>query len=214
MGFDISGLFVISGSTDLRVAIHSSYVKEIDDVKNINNTGNFDEKDFKSPIKTEILSVKTNSWINDVTFSPSGKFSFALTHDSTFIIIDNKNKTHNTVNLTNNSGKKIIPLSDNKVLIFTFDKEIIIYENINGTWKLSPSNLEEIPPKMSSESKQSVSTGGILDRMKQFDDKEKLKKQDISQVKSTHLSTISSANVYNNELITSDFSGYLKKWKI
>lgn len=33
MDFDPSGLFVISGSTDLRSAIHSAYCKEVDDSK-------------------------------------------------------------------------------------------------------------------------------------------------------------------------------------
>jgi len=210
--FDSSGLFVISGSTDLKIAIHSSYVKEIDDLKDLKNI-NFADSDFKSPIKTEILSIKTNSWVNYVAFSPNGKYSFALTHDSTFIIIDNKQKTHITVNLSNNSGNKIIPISDEKVLIFTYDREILYYENINGSWKISNKNLEEILPT-TSQNKQTASTGGILDRMKQFDDKEKLKKQDLPLMKSSHSSTISSANLFNNELITTDFAGYLKKWKV
>jgi len=37
--FDPSGFFVISGSTDLRIGIHSSFCKEIDDTKREITTG-------------------------------------------------------------------------------------------------------------------------------------------------------------------------------
>jgi len=153
--------------------------------------------------------------VNDVVFSPDGKSSFAIGHDATLYIINNKTLEITNVNLQHNACNKILPLSDNKILLFSYDREIFLYENINNTWVHSKTLSDQ-----KEESKEEVKqTSSVLDRLKQFDNSNAIKKNSTVPPSNTtfrpaHDSIITSFNLFGNELITTDASGFIKLWKL
>jgi hypothetical protein len=155
-----------------------------------------------------------------VKFSPSGKFSFAIGHDSTLYYIDNANLNIKQFKMKINSCSKVIPLSDYLVILITFDNEIHKYIYEEDHWNLLkilsvPSNSET--SKLSSID---TKTNTILSKVKDFEDS-RMKKNSLytkavprKESRIAHSSSITSAVVFINKLITTDASGFIKEWDI
>ena len=167
--------------------------------------------------------------MNDVAFSPSGAYSFIIGHDSSLFILDNKTLKTTEVFMNNNACSSVIPISDSKIILLSYDREIFQYENTSGTWtrtKVISDVKATEQPKASSNASAGQSTGSasVFDKLKQFDVSHQMKKSvlnttgndntDLSNVKPAHSVTISSAIVSGNELITTDISGFIKIWKL
>ena len=69
---DPTSLFVISGSTDLRVYVSSCYIDFIDDKHLTDQT-----KPLAQNFGDVIHEFRPNSWVNSVTWNPSGELGFA-----------------------------------------------------------------------------------------------------------------------------------------
>ena len=84
---DPTSLFVISGSTDLRVYVSSCYLPEIDD-EFLNDQTRPLAQNFGTPI----FEIKPNCWINSVAWLPSGDLGVVAGQDATISVIDYKEK--------------------------------------------------------------------------------------------------------------------------
>ena len=83
-------LFVISGSTDLKVYITSCYEPSVDEPFLTKET-----KSLCQELGIAIFKFDAASWINCVAWSVSGSFGFAASQNSNVVITDykkNKNK--------------------------------------------------------------------------------------------------------------------------
>ena len=91
---DPTSLFVISGSTDLRIYVSSCYLPEVDDQFLDDQT-----KPLAQEFGTAIFEFKPNCWINSVAWLPSGELGVAAGQDATISVINYKDKRLLLVNL-------------------------------------------------------------------------------------------------------------------
>ncbi len=101
--------------------------------------------------------------------------------------------------------------------MFSYDREIFLYENINNTWVQSKTFSEQKEEVNKVEEVKQASS--VLDRLKQFDNSNAIKKNSTvpptnQTFRPAHDSIITSYNIKENELVTTDASGFIKIWKL
>ena len=212
---DPTSFFVLSGSTDLRIYVSSCYISEIDDI--------FLTSSSKSLIKEfgQILyEFKEKSLINSVTWF-NENLGLIASHDATISVI-NPFEQKSEIIRCNHSPVTILISYDNKSFFAVcYDRNILEYEKKENIWVIKryitlKENYIEI-------------NGGKDKPKKQFNISEYIKicrfgsgnyeKMEYSLIKCKkesllHLCLISSINLKNNIIITSDLSGFVKFWKI
>ena len=74
-----------------------------------------------------IKGIKSDAWVNDVCWLPSG-ICIAATHDSIIYIIDKNLENYETILLTHSPISHLLPLSENSFIAVSFNRHIYIYE--------------------------------------------------------------------------------------
>lgn len=208
--FDNSGLFVLSGSTDLKIVVSSAYIPDIDD----NFT--YDDLRFNKESFGEILmTVSVSAWVNYLAWSPSNNYIFIATHDSVLTVINNSDQSTLNINLSHSPVAFILPISDSKIYLVGYDRHIYLYESDSNcnSWVLNRCLTKETNPTKNEQ----TTTGGLIDKIKNFEGGSQ-KRQSLNTSstvqKNFHNSNISSAHICGNYLITTDFTGFVKTWNI
>ena len=219
---DPSSLYIISGSTDLKVCISSCYIPEIDD-KYLTEENKHLTKDFRQII----YEFESNSWINSVTWL-NGVLGLVSCQDATFTIID-LNEQKSKIILFNHSPINIlIPNGEKSFYAVCYDRNVLEYEKKDDVWEIKRYITSE---KNYLENKKNIHKI-ITEPKKEFNISNSIKvcrfkPRNFScyrEVKDTikckkfpylHQSLISSVNLKNGEImISSDLSGFVKFWKL
>ena len=215
---DKSGLFMISGGCNMKVLITSAYIPDIDDEIT------FDENlplPGKKKFGEVLIKFNTKAWVNDVAFSPSGNFAFAGSHNSTLSIVNCKENTVETLNLTHSPVSKIVPLNDEIIIVIGFDRHFYRYSRSNPEkkWKYHDSLTKFDLNKFTSdleEKKEEIAS--FKDRVGVFKNLSKktslIVTSNKNETKNIHLANICSTSVVSNNLVTSDLAGYIKLWPL
>jgi actin related protein 2/3 complex subunit 1A/1B len=86
-----NNIILAAGGTDCAVHVYSTFVKGIDNRKDVANGTPFGSK---LPWATLLATFPTNAWIHDVAFSPSGFQLAWVTHDSFVYFLDCATENH------------------------------------------------------------------------------------------------------------------------
>jgi len=206
---------MISGGCDMKLLITSAYIPEVDDTITHDDNVPF-------PIKKkfgEILyKVNTKAWVNDVVFSPNGKYSFAGSHNSTLSIIKSEGTELQIINLPHSPISKIIPINDETIIVIGYDRHFYKYScsNVMKKWSFvnSITKVELNQPTETEEKKdETVSFKDKLGVFKNVSKKVSLiVTTNKNGSKNIHSANISAFNLISNNLVTADLAGYIKLW--
>jgi actin related protein 2/3 complex subunit 1A/1B len=128
---DPTSLFVISGSTDLRVYVSSCYIDFIDD-KHLNDQ----TKPLAQNFGDVIHEFRPNCWVNSVTWNPSGELGFAASQNATISVINYKEKKTDVVKCKHAPVTLIVPTGDNSFLAVCYDRNVLEYEKKGDNWEV------------------------------------------------------------------------------
>ena len=115
----------------MTVFISSAYIPEVDDALTFPETTLPSKKKFGEVL----FKIKTKAWVNDVTFSPSGTYAFAGSHNATLSIVKIDGLVLETLNLFHSPVAKIIPLNDENLIVIGFDRHFYKYSCANESKK-------------------------------------------------------------------------------
>ena len=198
---DPTSLFVLSGSTDLKVYISSCYIPEVDDQFLTDET-----KPLARDFGQIIYEFKPNCWVNSVAWLPSGDLGLVAGQDSTIILINYKEGSSDIIRCKHTPVTHIIPIDDNSFYAACYDRNILEYEKKGEEWTIAKvitdQNKEDNKSTEddSKELEKPIKKGNIVVRTKQENH--------------LHKSQISSINIKGKEMITTDLSGFVKYWKL
>ena len=203
---DPNSLFVLSGSTDLRVIVSSCYLKEVDDAYLTEET-----KPMAQKFGEVIYSFKANCWINSVAWSNDGNYGFAAGQNAIVSVIDYKNNKHDEIKCTHSPVTIIIPNGPNGFFAVCYDRNIVEYEKTEEGWVLK----RTVTTSGKDEGAVKGNVGGAL---KKFEAMGQQKKENLAvttkQYAYLHKSNISSCNIKGKDMITTDVTGFIKYWKL
>ena len=206
---DPTSLYVISGSTDLRVHVSSCYLPEIDDP-----FLSEEQKASAQPMGTNLYEFKENSWINSVTWLPNDLLGLAASQDAIISVIHPKDKKVDEIRCKHAPATMLIPKDDNSFYAVCYDRNIIEYEKKGDKWEIK----KIITAKKEENNKSRTSVGNVSAALEKFNqmglqDKQKLA---VTTKQSSHLhkSQISSISIKDKDIITTDYSGFVKYWKL
>ena len=198
---DPTSLFVLSGSTDLKVYISSCYIPEVDDQFLTEET-----KPLARDFGQTIYEFKPNCWVNSVGWLPSGDLGLVAGQDSTIILINYKEGSSDIIRCKHTPVTHIIPITDSSFYAACYDRNILEYEKKGEEWTIAKvitdQNKEDNKSTEddSKELEKPIKKGNIVVRTKQENH--------------LHKSQISSINIKGKEMITTDLSGFVKYWKL
>mmetsp|Transcript_5555 Transcript_5555/g.4706 ORF Transcript_5555/g.4706 Transcript_5555/m.4706 type:complete len:270 (-) Transcript_5555:55-864(-) len=139
-----SGNAIAAGSSDGTIRIYTSYIHEVD-------------KDLKSPYSGPLADVNTrgdelfridaNSWVESISFSPSGTFAMATAHNGN-VVEFNIQGTEITANEEAIIWDKLpfrtgVVLDDNTFLAAGYDMRPTLFKREGGKWKFSKDYKKE-----------------------------------------------------------------------
>ena len=206
---DPTSLFVLSGSTDLRIFVSSCYIPEIDDQFLTEET-----KPLAQDFGQTIFEFKPNCWINSVAWLPSGNMGIIAGQDATITLIDHKNgeSKPEIIRCKHSPVTMLIPIDDNSFYAVCYDRNVLIYSKKDDKWEISKTVTVE------QGAKKAALTGSVSARLQQFEKMGNIKKENLAvtskQAKHLHQSLISSVNIKGKDMITTDVSGFVKYWKL
>lgn len=211
---DPSSLFIISGSTDMKVLVTSCYHPETDDA---HLEAGMDKSAIPA-FETVIYEVECGGWINNVNWSPSGAFGFATCQDGNVYVINPIAATNEKFEASN-PGTLVIPKDDNTIYVVGYDREIYLYTKAGDKWSMT----KKITEGSSTTSNKPATTnafggtsGGVAERLKMFGATAASKKASIvytaDKNDAVHFSQISSFTVKGNTIVTTDLAGFVKYW--
>jgi actin related protein 2/3 complex subunit 1A/1B len=208
---DPTSLFVISGSTDLRVYVSSCYLPEVDD-----NHLTAETKPLAQKFGSAIYEFRPNCWLNSVTWTPSGKLGLAAGHNSTIAVIDYKNQKTDVIKCKHAPVSFLIPSGETSFYAVCYDRNILEYEKKGDNWDIKKTVTIETGKKSA------PAAGGrgsaVSDALKKFQTMGNQKKESLAvtakQFSHLHQSIISSVNIKGKDMITTDVSGFVKYWKL
>ena len=209
---DPTSLFVISGSTDLRVYISSCYLPEVDDSHLTDAT-----KPLAQNFNTVIYEFRPNSWINSVTWNASGSLGFAAAQNSTISVMNYKDQKTDVINCKHAPVTLIVPNGENSFFAVCYDRNILEYEKKGDKWEIKKTVTSGGEAKKTGTSGPSKGTA-VSDALKKFQQMGVQKKENLAvttkQASHLHQSLISSLNIKGKDIITTDVSGFVKYWKL
>ena len=204
---DSTSLFVLSGSTDLRVYVSSCYIPEVDDQFLTDET-----KPLAQKFGQTIYEFKPNCWINSVDWLPSGNYGVVAGQNATLTIINPKEQKEEVIKCKHSPVTMIIPIDDNSFYAVCYDRNILEYTKKGDSWEITKTITKE------GEQKKANLSGSVSMRLAQFEGMGNIKKDKLAvtskQEKHLHQSLISSVHIKGKEMITSDVSGFVKYWKL
>ena len=207
---DPTSLFVLSGSTDLRIYVSSCYIPEIDDQFLTEET-----KPLARDFGETIFEFKPNCWINSVAWLPSGNMGVIAGQDATLSLIEPKGSENKpeVIRCKHSPVTMIIPIDDNSFYAVCYDRNILEYVKKGDKWEIG----KTITTEQEGKGKAALS-GSVSARLQQFQAMGNQKKENLAvttkQSKHLHQSQISSVNIKGKDLITTDLSGFVKYWKL
>ena len=214
-----NNLFVISGSIDMKVYISSCYIKDVDE--------QFITNDMKNLIKDfgiVIYEFNMNSWVNCVNFNEHD-IGYAASQNSIFVILNFKSDKNYVVKLKHSPFVKILPKSYNEIYAVDYNRNIYIYECLDNKWNIKKiinkekNNDNEINNNNNNENNNN-SNNNYSDNESNNNENEsnnENKKNLITKIKeneTNHSTNISSINIKDKEIITTDLAGFVKFWNI
>ena len=207
---DPTSLFVISGSTDLRIYVSSCYLPEVDDQFLDDQT-----KPLAQEFGTAIFEFKPNCWINSVAWLPSGLLGIVAGQDATISVINHQENTYDLIRCKHAPVTQIIPIDDKSFYAVCYDRNILLYEQKDDSWEVK----KTITGKEADNSKPKTTIGGNVSKsLAMFNQMGNIKKETLAvSTKSAahlHKSLISSVNIKGKDMITTDLSGFVKYWKL
>lgn len=206
---DPTSLFVLSGSTDLRIYMHSCYLPEVDD-KHLNDV----TSQMKTDFGTMIYEFRANTWINSVGWNQSGTIGYAACQNSTIAVVDWKEQNQEIIKLPHSPVNMIIPKGEDGFYAISFDRNIYEYAKKDGKWEKVGTVTEE---KAKTGPAKAVSSS-VSDRLKKFQTMGQQKKENLAvstkQTSHLHKSLIISAIPKDKTMITSDVTGFIRFWDI
>lgn len=197
---DPSSLFIISGSTDLKVYVTSCYEPSVDDQFLTKET-----KPLAQELGTAVFKFDCSAWVTCVAWSLSGTYAFAGSQNANIVVIDYKKSKKEIIKLNHAPVQYLLPQSDTKFYAVGFDKEIYLYEKTGEKWELKKKVTQD-------EANIKANTYVIPGE----ENKEEKKSFIIEGPKNHHLHSadISSVTLKDNTIITTDLIGFVKFWKI
>lgn len=206
---DPSSLYVISGSTDLRVSVSSCYLPDVDD-----NKISAEVKAATPKFGEVLYEVKVNTWVLNVNWNKAGTLGFATNQNSTVAVVNYKEKTNEIIKLEHTPLLKIIPNGDNGFYGVGYDRNIYEYAKTGDKWEMK----RKITETGKVEVKKGPVGGTVANAMKKFQAQGSQKKEDLvvktKQNPKLHNALISAMNIKGNDVITSDVTGFIKYWKL
>lgn len=208
---DPTSLFVISGSTDLRVYIHSCYIPAVDDSKLTDVT-----KGMTCDFGTMIYEFRANTWITSVDWNLSGAYGIAACQNATVAVIDWKEQNHNLINLEHSPANIILPNGEESFYLVCYDRNIHEYELKDGKWQKKRTITED--KKTAAGTTGPKAGTSVADRLKKFQTMGMQKKENLlvtaKSSSNTHKSLIISSVTKDKTMITTDVSGFIKYWNL
>jgi surface protein len=128
---DPTSLFVLSGSTDLRVYVCSCYIPEVDD-RYLNSTTKCLAQEFGKAI----YEFRLNCWIDSVAWNKSGELGFAAGQNATIVVINYKDQKSQLIKCKHSPVTLIVPTGDNSFLAVCYDRNIFEYEKKGDKWEV------------------------------------------------------------------------------
>lgn len=132
------------------------------------------------------------------------------------MVIDNSNLTSKIENLKHNACSKVIPISDTKIFLVSFDRQIFQYELINDKWTNTKTLTDPVEESVPQNDVQSAMAGSVASRAMMFGQntmkKSSLLPNTIKVKSNIHKANICSVAVKENQLITCDLAGFIKTW--
>jgi WD40 repeat protein len=208
---DPTSLFVLSGSTDLRVYVSSCYLPEVDD-----NHLTAETKPLAQKFGDVIYEFRPNCWLNSVAWTPSGKLGIAAGHNSTIAVINYKDKKTDVIKCKHAPVSFVIPSGETSFYAICYDRNILEYEKKGDNWDVKRTITVDTGKKSA------PAAGGrgsaVSDALKKFQTMGNQKKENLAvtskQSSHLHQSIISSVNIKGKDMITTDVTGFVKYWKL
>ena len=205
---DPTSLFVLSGSTDLRIYVSSCYLPEVDDQFLNNST-----KPLAQKFGQVIYEFKTNCWVNSVAWLPSGNLGIVAGQDATISVINYSEQKSDVIRCKHSPATSLIPISDTSFLAVCYDRNIIEYGKEGDSWKIKKTITEK-----GSGAQQKAKSSIVSAQLEKFQKMGNINKDNLAvstkQAGHLHQSLISSANIKGKDMITTDVSGFIKYWKL
>ena len=205
---DPTSLFVLSGSTDLRIYVSSCYLPEVDDQFLNNST-----KPLAQKFGQVIYEFKTNCWVNSVAWLPSGNLGIVAGQDATISVINYSEQKSDVIRCKHSPATSLIPISDTSFLAVCYDRNIIEYGKEGDSWKIKKTITEK-----GSGAQQKAKSSIVSAQLEKFQKMGNINKDNLAvstkQAGHLHQSLISSANIKGKDMITTDVSGFVKYWKL
>ena len=206
---DPTSLFVLSGSTDLKVCVTSCYLSEVDDKFLTDQT-----KPLVQEFGTVLFQFKAECWVNSVAWLPSGNLGIAAGQNATISVIDYKDQKSDLIRCKHSPATQLIPIDDNSFYAVCYDRNILQYEKKGENWEVK----KVVTDKGDDDKKAKTTVGSVSKALAQFQQMGNIKKENLAvtskQAAHLHKSIISSATVKGKEMITTDVSGFVKYWKL
>ena len=205
---DPTSLFVLSGSTDLRIYVSSCYLPEVDDQFLNDST-----KPLAQEFGQVIYQFKTNCWVNSVAWLPSGNLGIVAGQDATISVINYSEQKSDVIRCKHSPATSLIPISDTSFLAICYDRNIIEYGKEGDSWKIKKTITEK-----GSGAQQKAKSSIVSAQLEKFQKMGNINKDNLAvstkQAGHLHQSLISSANIKGKDMITTDVSGFVKYWKL
>ena len=205
---DPTSLFVLSGSTDLRIYVSSCYLPKVDDQFLNDST-----KPLAQEFGQVIYEFKTNCWVNSVAWLPSGNLGIVAGQDATISLINYSEQKSDVIRCKHSPATSLIPISDTSFLAVCYDRNIIEYGKEGDSWKIKKTITEK-----GSGAQQKAKSSIVSAQLEKFQKMGNINKDNLAvstkQAGHLHQSLISSANIKGKDMITTDVSGFVKYWKL
>ena len=207
---DPTSLFVLSGSTDLRIYVSSCYLPEIDDQFLDDKT-----RPLAQEFGQAIYEFKPNCWINSVAWLPSGDLGIVAGQDATLSVINPKEQKSDVIRCKHSPVTHIVPIDDNSFYAVCYDRNVLQYEKKGDKWEIK----KTVTGKSGEDKKTKTTVGGsVSTALEKFQKMGNIKKETLAvtskQESHLHKSLISSVNIKGKDMITTDVSGFVKYWKL
>ena len=208
---DPTSLFVLSGSTDLRIYVSSCYIPEVDDQFLDEQT-----KPLAKKFGEQIYEFKPGCWVNTVAWMPSGELGLVAGQNATITVIDHKESKTEVIKCKHSPVTHIIPSNNNSFYVVCYDRNIIEYAKKGDAWDIK--KIITVKKETDSQKAKTTIGGNVSSALAKFQQMGNIKKENLAvsakQASHLHKSLISSVNIKGNDMITTDVSGFVKYWKL
>lgn len=194
---DANSLLILSGSTDCRVLIFSCYIAEVDDSFITEKN-----KDLVKPFGTCVYEYVGNSWINYVCFNSSGTLAYVAEQGKnedkkSITVINFFEDKKESFNIEGSPCTFIKANGEKSLYVVDYDRNIMRYDDGGKGFEMKK-----------------LLTKGGEEKKSDEDIIKKSKKKEEKKAYFKHPGYITSVNIKENVMITTDIAGYVKYWDL